>query len=473
VFYDDDELEAVRRRSRRRIRLLVVLIELVVCALVIVPVAILDRFYRPGALQPLLDRAVAGTEARLTYGDLVMLPVGRWLDPGAWRFAVTGLAFRADDPKKPEWSVRRITMALPIPRPSAEGRVIHWSTLHADGLAIHAHQQRPPEPWTPKAGGLVVALAADRVEIHGASFDAPEDPPLGVVAAPSIDGVLERVVFRPGSREVSADGAVTAPSFRTGAITVTDVKLPTFRLERSSLHLDGTVDFAGSVAKVRGDVRRFHVRSEVTLDVTLQGASVGRIVETATGRDSPFSGKIDLDLHVEAGGERPRGAAMMDGLARVYEGRIQLDPRTRYLVLDALRLVPWVRLNAWKQVELEEMRGRATLTRGTVTLKDLSYPVGQRDLRLDGTISPSDLYLLVRLGPPPAQAVKPGKAGLGVVIEGARGRPASEGGSPTAIRLAKKEELLKQRPWLPLTREERRALRAEAEAAARGPGRRR
>src|SRR5690606_33421727 len=131
--------------------------------------------------------------------------------------------------------------------------------------------------------------------------------------------------------------------------------LPVFRMDRSSLHLDGTVDFAGSVATVVGDIRDFHVKSAVTLDVALRGASVHRIVQTATGRDSPFSGRLDLSLHVEAGGTRPRGGAEMDGRARLYDGRIQLDPNTRYLVLDTLRLLPWVRLNAARQVELEEM----------------------------------------------------------------------------------------------------------------------
>ncbi|MCB9680018.1 MAG: hypothetical protein H6733_00975 [Alphaproteobacteria bacterium] len=435
--YDADELEGIRRRSRRRFRPWVAGPLVVVLLLVTLPFAVLDRLYRPGGLQPLIDRASRGGGGHLRVDDVEMLPVGTWRDVASWRFVASGVGFTPVDPKKPDWSVRRITMTVPSLRRDG-GRVIHWKRLDGTGLVIHAHQQRPPPPWEP-GSGPIAALSTDLLVVHDALYDAPEDPPLGRAHVEGIVGSVRHVVYRPGSRSVSGEGSLRAASFLTGSITLDHLDLPTFTLDDSSLRFDGSVGFAGNRARLSGDVKTFHIKPDVSIRVDLTGARLRGIVEVATGRDSPVDGRIDLVLTVRAGGKLPRGGAIMTGQVRLEDGRLQLERDTRYVILDLIRIAPWVRLNAARQVEFETMFGEVELRRGTVTLKDLRYPINQRQLRLDGTIDQRDLYLLIHLLAPADHAERPG---LGAVIETGDGR--------LGFRLATRNELLGATPWVPL-----------------------
>jgi hypothetical protein len=317
---------------------------------------------------------------------------------------------------------------------------IHTGALNVAGLAIHAHQQRPPEPWTPK-DGVVQFILADVVHIRNASFEAPPDPPLGGASAVGIAGTLSELVFAPGRREVSASGHLRVRSFTTGNITVTDGDLRTFRLDRSTLHLGGTYTFAGAPGTVDGEIRTFHVRSEVELRATVKGAGLNEVIRTATGDDSAIDGRLDLDLMVYAGGERPRGSSLLTGSVALREGRIQLGRNTRYVVLDALTLLPWVDLNAYNQVEFQPMDGEIELTRGRVVLKGWTYPVGKRRIRVDGTLDDGDLYFFVRLLPREDLAEEdPSRRGVGMLMWGDRDQQ--------QFKLATQEDLSAEQPWV-------------------------
>jgi hypothetical protein len=451
--FDDEELARIRR-GPARLRWWVVGPMYVLFALLACLAWPLDLINDPDALRARVRSSFKG-DFSVDFTDFVMLPVGSWLEPASWRFALTGLSFRPGDPKKPDWSTRRITLTLPEPRRSPDGWVAHFPWLRVSGLEIHAHQQRPPPPWEPVAG-VVDAITADVVEIVSASFDAPDDPPIGAAAVEGIRGVLTDLVFRPGRREVSAVGEVRIARFTTGAISVHSVHLPNTRLVRSTLTFGGTFRYGQSPGRFSGEVRTFHVRSAVDLEVSLFEASLKDVVATATGSESQVDGSLDLELRVQAGGDRPRGQAMIDGHARMRDGRIQLAKDTRFIVLDLIRIAPWVKLNVWNQVVLGDVEGGVSFTRGTATLRGFSYPAGKRTIRMDGTINPEDLYFLVRLMP---REGSERRAGFGVVLSGQPGRQ--------RVRLARSEDMLKPDPWLPVEQVE-----AEPEGAARRQGRR-
>lgn len=436
-----EEMTSARRgraRAPRRVRLSRLLVWLLLGLLGSIPVAVLWTWNRPAEVQRWIDRLSGDAPFRLTIEEVVFLPVGSLTRPWSWKMAVTGLAFTPRDPKKPSWKVERGTMPLPQPRRVDGGRWwLHWTDLEVDGLVIEAHQQRPPPPWEP-ATPPVARLTVDRVRVRRARYSAPEDPPLGAARMVGIRGDLVDLVYDPGAREVSASGSLWAAGFESGNIFIEDIDAPMFRLDKSSLHFEGGFTFGGNPGELRGTIHTFHVKPRVAIRARLNGADVSDVVQTATGRESPVAGLLDLDLSVEAGGDRPRGCARMTGAVEWREGRIRLDPRTRYLVLDLIRVAPWVRLNAHQEIELSDAQGLVTLTRGTFTLRDLRYPAGNRPIRLDGTIASERLWLLVRLIP---RVAPEDRLGLAVAVEG--GRQAQK------VRLATRGDVFRARPWLP------------------------
>jgi hypothetical protein len=277
------------------------------------------------------------------------------------------------------------------------------------------------------------------VYVRDASFAASEDPPLGAVEVAGIRARLAEVRFDPGAREVSARGVATATRLTTGAVTVSAIDLPVFSFDRSSLHLEGGFRFAGADATVIGDIDRFHVKSEVKLSVAMAALPLRAAVHAATGRESPLDGTLGLRMTVRSGGSLPRGGAVIEGSGRWLDGTIQLGPRTRYLVLDLLRVAPWVDVDASRRVLLEDMKGSFRFTRGTAELRELTYPAGARTIRVDGSVSRGTFYAMVRLLP-----LRPerGRPGLGVVLSGGTGEQ-------LGVRLVEKADVQRPEPWLP------------------------
>lgn len=442
---DDEELAGWRGWKPRRLRAVVVLVEVLLALVAVVPFAVVDQVYRPGGLQPLIDRFLGGRGFRLTVDDVVFLPVGRVLDPDTWALAtdtwavaVTGLGFEPADGKKPRWSVRYGTIEPSLARTPDRRWVFGLGDAVVTGLVIEARQQRPPPPWTP-AVLPVAQIRADSVHIRDASFTAPEDEPLGAVEVVGIRARLADVRYDPGAREVSAGGTATASRLTTGAITVTAIDLPVFGFDRSSLHLEGGFRFAGADATLVGDIERFHVKSAVKLNVAMAALPLRAAVEAATGRDSPLDGTLGLRMTVRSGGDLPRGGAVIEGSGRWLHGTIQLGPKTRYLVLDLLRVAPWVDVDAARRVLLKDMKGSFRFTRGKAELRDLTYPAGERTIRLDGSVSRGTFYAMVRLLP---RRPERGRPGLGVVLTGGTGEQ-------LGVRLVEKADVQRPDPWDP------------------------
>jgi hypothetical protein len=426
------------KRPPPRVRGWLAVLLVVPFALVAALVWLVELVSTPEGVQWILDQATASAPFTLTVDDLEALPVGVWTDPGSWQVVVDGLAFAPRDPKKPSWRVTRARMGLPELVFTDDGIGLHFETLRVSGLAIEAHQQRPPPPWQPKEGGLAL-LSVGSVEILDASYYAPPDDPIGQAKLVGIRGSLRDLVWRPGVREVSAEGSLQVDEFVTGAISLTEVRLDPFRLARSNLHFEGDFRLGASRGVLAGDILTFHKKSDVTLDVQLDDADVGDVVETATGTRGPVEGRLDLSLIVYAGGDRPRGRSLLDGTVRLRDGRIQLGDQTKYIFLDLIRIAPWVKLDAYNRVMLEDLHGRIQFTRGTVELRKLSYPAAKRELRVDGTIERERLHLLVRLGPPPN---RPDNPGIGIVLYGNT--------TEQRFRFATREDLTRPEPWKPI-----------------------
>ncbi len=440
--YDPEEAARILR-GPPRLRPWVVVVCLLLVTPVLLAVAVIDQLNKPERIEYWLSHAFKDGPFRLSLRDLEVLPpTGPWDDPESWSFAVTDLSFRPNDPKKPEWSAQRVLLGLPRIERAPQGYVLHFRMLRVSGLAIQAHQQRPPPPWEP-VEGIIHAIRVDDVEIFDASFDTPPDEPLGPANTHGIRGRLKDLLYAPGLREVSAVGAVHLDDFTTGAITIDDVELSEFELDHSTLRFVGHFFLGKRRASLDGEIADFHIKSKVDLHVRIEGVQLVEIVKLATGNEGPVQGVLDLDVRVQAGGNRERGKSQIDGVVRLTDGRVQLGRTVRPMFLDIIRVAPWVKLNSYNQVELEEMRGRIGFTRGTATLKELTYPAGRRQLRVDGTIGTDELYMLIRLMPPPERSDRPGIGGL---LWGPPNNP--------RFRLARSEDMLREAPWEPLQQPE-------------------
>jgi hypothetical protein len=432
--YDPSELEKLRRPPGR-LRAWVVAAQVLWFGLLASVAVPLDLLNHPDEILELVDEAFVG-DFRVGFDDFVMLPVGDWYAPSSWRFLLSGLNLRPEDPKKPDWRAARILLSMPKPRRSGDRWVVHFDWLRVSGLEIHGHQQRPPPPWEP-VDGIVTAITADVVEVQSTSFDVPDDPPIGAARLTGIRGVLREVVFRPGHREISAVGSVKVSEFTSGSIAVRDAVLDDVVLERSSLSFSGGFEYGRTHGRFQGEIKQFHIKAAVELKVQLGGADLGDVVNTATGNESPVDGDLDLQLVVYTGGDLPRGGALIVGDALMRNGRIRLGADTRFIVLDIIRIAPWVRLSPEREVMLEDVDGTIIFTRGTVTLKEFAYRAGKRTIRVDGTIG-EELYMLVRLMP--KEDAEPGRAGFGMVLFGTTGNP--------KFRLARREDMTKTDPWI-------------------------
>jgi hypothetical protein len=344
--------------------------------------------------------------------------------------AVVGLQFEPRDLTKTEFRIERITVAPPDLRLAYEQRHLHFRWARVVGLAIQAHQQRPPPEWQVQPGELSM-ISADVVELWDASFDAPEDPPIGAAHVDRIYGRIDDVRYHLPRRELTGTGSLWAPEFTTASITVTDVNLPVFRAEASNAFFEGEVMFGDTPTTITAELLNFHRKSEVTLDVAFQGAPVETVVEVASGERSPLVGRLDADLTVHAGGGLPRGGAWMEGDVSLTQARIPLGKDVGNFIKDVIRIAPWLKLSSNDDVELGDMTGRIRLNRGSVDVSRLTYQAPKRQIELHGHIDPEDLMLVLRLVPKKDPEKKPG---LGLVMYGT---PAKY-----LFRVAKKEDLL-------------------------------
>jgi len=426
--YTDAQLDKVRRDASRRLRWWVVLLQLLPFSVWMGLVAGLDFLQRPDDVRWfMVHRAMAKAPVTVSWSDVSATPAGTLTDWTSWRFVLLGFQFNDKDPLKPDFEIGSVVFDLPEPQllegcPTHVmqfGRFkdcrfdLHFDTLRGVGLRIQAYKQRPGPKWTEKTPALR-QLAGTHVKIFDAGFNAPKDDPIGEADIQGMNGDFHDVSYNIGARLVNGPGELTGRAFRTGGVFVHDIHLPQVLIRDSSLFMEGTLKLGEALGKVQGQILEFtRPPPAVTMHLSLSGANLKEVVHAATGENSPVDGALDLELTVQAGGDRPRGQSEISGSANLRDGRIELDRRSKYLIVDLVRVAPWVRLNANYEIELREMRGDIQFTRGRVTLKGLTYPAGKRSLRVDGRIKPDDIYFLVRLLP---REDRPEQRPMGLVV---------------------------------------------------------
>lgn len=422
--YDDRDLERIRRG--RRTSLLLLAFELIIALVCALPVAGLWLIANPERIREIVAVATAPGPASVDLQDVSLIVPDPWA-PSTWWLQVERFALIPDDPDKAGFVVDRVSLSFPeLPRllagevVAARGRVV--------GLSVHARTQRA-EKWEVRPAPLR-SIAVGHVAVWGGRFRAEPDPPLGEAEMTGIWGELSDVRYHFWTRELDATGSLRASRFVTGSIEVSGVSIPRLSSKASHLRFSGGVRWTGRPMTVDGTIAGFHRRGPLTLKVHMDGGRLEKVIESATGAPSPIRGEIDLDFTVHSGGELPRGKSWMEGDIAVRDGRVPLPPDTKAVVLDLIRIAPWVDLSANNEVLLHDAKGVLRLDRGSVDIAHLEY-AGKRPIHLRGHVDAARLDLVVRIVPAKNADER---AGLGLVVTGSPEKP--------DVRLARRDELL-------------------------------
>lgn len=405
---------ARRGPARRWLTVLIVGLELIFGAVWLGAVAVVWAVTTPEILQQIVDRATEQAKFDVRLQDVEVLPTSRLLAPWTWKLAVIDLRIEPHQDHAPVITVGRAHLGMPYLSTLVSEHRVQLRTARIIGLRIEARQQQPGPDWEAKQPALE-AVGADLVEVWGASWWAPEDPPLKEGHAEAIFGELHDVVYELGPRLLSASGRLRVRRFRSGSLEVEHIVLPAVNVKDSTLGLDGRFAFAGARGRIRGEIRDFTRRASSRLEVELTGAQLADAVERATGHTSPLTGKLDAYLIVHSGGEIPRGHGWMEGSARLTDGRIPLGEEIKPFIKDLIRLAPYLTLNDRDEVQLGDMNGKMQVRRGAIILRELLYEAPRRHIQFRGEIVGPDKNLVIRFMP----ARDPDeRAGFGVVLAG-------------------------------------------------------
>lgn len=428
--YDDATLERIR--TGRRTRRWVVAIELLVATPILAYTALLWLWTTPGTVQRVIDHIIGDAPVSVQFATVDLLPHGQRWDPSTWELLFTGVQIRFDDPTRPDVDVDKVVLGVPDLGRAWSGSEVVLRRMIVVGLDIRAKQQRAPRDWEPGDSALAL-VRAERVEVWDAHFWAPYDTPLPETEVTRIFGTLTDLSFTPGDRALSGSAVLRADQFRTGTLTLDRLSFTEIAAENSNLTLKGgRYAYAGGRGTLTGTVRGIHRRATVDLRLQLTDAVAETLITASTGKPSPLRGRVDADLEVHSGGSLPRGGAWYEGQIVFQDGRLRLGRELTPFQRDLFALAPWVELDEQDQLIIGEVAGRARFTRAGVTLHELNYTAGRRDLALWGTLTPEAVALTLRALPQKKAEVR---AGWGVVIEG----------QPNAltVRVATREELLK------------------------------
>jgi len=437
-----DQVQARRTRRRRRIkRLLVTALELIVFLPLLAVLGLVWLLLTPEGLSHVLERASQDADSTVTAQGVAIHPASVWNEPQTWRVVFTGVDMVPKEANRPTIHFDRVVLSMPDVRRLWVLRELHVDQAWLIGMHIQAKQQRAAPKRERKEDALQV-LAARTVHVWDASYDAPADDPLPPAGVGGIYGQLNDVVFDPFSREVSGQAALTAQRFYTGTLVLHHIDVDSFEADKGDLVLSGgSLWWEGQHASVYGTILDIDTRARVELTVSLRGARVEQMVQSATGQASPLLGVADVDLVVHSGGELPRGGGYMDAHVELTDAILPLPDGTRGIYKDIVRLAPIAELDDQDRVILESMVGDLTLRRGTVHLHELLYeariPVVIRG-SVDATAM--DLYVRFVLGGDPSQ-----NPGRGLRLKGALTSP--------AVTWATRDELLPG--WRELRKERR------------------
>lgn len=361
-----------------------------------------------------LGLALARVPVAVTLGDVELSEDSRLFAPTSWRIALVDVRVLPEDPNQPEVWVDRAYLEGWRPRRLLR-RELAFAEARVVGLRVVKRRQRPPKAWVPRRGALT-AVVADRVEVWDAGYRADADPPLPGVEVRGIYGDVEDLRYDPRFREVSGRATARAAAFAVGALDLSRLVATELTARASSLELAGAARFGGSPVRFHGTVAEFHRRARVSLNATLEDASLAAVVRAATGRDSPLDGTLDANLVLTSGPPLPRGGAVLEGDARLRGGRLDAEAEPKPFVRELLWLGAWVDLDEDRRLVLGDLEGRIRIRRGVVELEDFVYETEHRTLRIEGSIDEErgvDLLLW--------QKPRSGLPPLGIVVTGQRG----------------------------------------------------
>ncbi len=459
---DPDQLTSRPKQPRKKrwpVRPLVLLLQLILAALIVLVGAVVDFVTHMDRVQVLLDRALDKPEIEvwINIDDAMLAPIGDWKDPTSWTVLVHGLHVEAKVIKAPDlfFDFARADHIHVVPRD--DGAAMHIEEAWVDGLWVLTHQQKYPEPWTPKYSALK-SISAGIGHVRRFRFTAPEDDPAPPIRIDGVFGTVWNLEYRFEPRELDLVASATGESLSIGDVSAHHLRTADFRIESSSIFFKGHGWFLDRrVDVLHGEVLTFHIRPRTSVDVRVVDFDLGAAISSITDQPSPIQARLDATLNIRSGGELERGDFRIFGDAVVREGRLQLDPRTKYVILDAIRLIPWVNLNAQNQVVLDTLKGQVYFSPEEVQLRSLTYRVSRRLLEVNGTLSGDDLYFLIRLHPPERLADR--RVGLGFILTGTTERQ--------EVRLADRFDMLRDDPWRPLPTAAREKLEDLEEAEVR------
>jgi hypothetical protein len=372
-----------RPRPRRWLRIGALTVLLLVVSLVSV---VLWAANRPAVIQAIVRWLVDDPAITLTFDDLA-------IDPLTGHVTMTGVLFAHTDPMTP--TVRISALGVSVPMPSDFGHTLSIAEAEVVGLDIHAHRQRPAPAWEPSDPWLREIQVAN-THIHGATWRADRDAPLEVAAVTGITGQIADLRYVVGPRLLSGTAELKAQRFRSGALILTGLAL-TVTAEDSDVHWkNGRFRLAGGTGVLSGKVSGLFRTPTVRLDGTVTTLRLERLIEMATGQQSPLKAEVSGDVTVRTGGAMKRGDASIDAELHVTNAHLPLDLAPEGLVRAALRVTPLVRVDALDEIHLRELTGKIGFYRGRVTIDRLLY-ASRREVRVDGVIDATDgVRLLVR-----------------------------------------------------------------------------
>lgn len=431
--YDDATLERIRRRSPwTRVRIIGELAIFLILSLLTLLAWVGST---PAGMNAALALATRQGRAAIAVEDVELLPGGDWRRPETWRWALIGLEIRPKAHDRRLTRMGRVVLGLPAWRPLWEERRAVFGEVRIVGLEVERKEQSaPPEPEDPRKGALVWEAA--RLEIWDARYHAAPDPPFGEALVSQIYGEILNFRYEREGRKLSGEGSLRAQRFLTGAVDVTDLRLPKLQAVDSRIEMqDGSFRYGGSPASISGHIERAFQRAEIDFQVHLRRANLARVIAAATGRPSPLSGTLDFSFRVHSGGETI-GGAWMEGRAVVRGGVLELGADVSTRTREILEIAPFLESDAEGNVVLGAIDGTLYIDRRQVILREMTYQAPRRTLQLRGKLSPKEQNLVLRVVPHREAATRPG---LGVVMS-------REGSDSPRFRLATREELLPGAP---------------------------
>jgi hypothetical protein len=389
----------------------------------------------PEGLRHVIARLVGDAPIDVTFEDVAISPASTWYRPAQWRVIVSGLNVKSEAANV---RITWLDLGFPDLVKAWATREVRFDHLEASGLDIQT-TVRPPIPWQPKETALAL-LASEVVHVRGGHLRVDREEGFDAVIGHEIEGDLTDVRYAPGPREIWANGSLRASGFDYGLAKMYGIEVPAVVATGGDVEFKGAkYAFGDGGGSISGEITSLQHEPDVHLTVHLD-ARAEALFDAATGKTSPFTGRLIADLDVVSNGAR-KGDAQMEGTAKLHGAKLVLGDDINGFVLALLKQAPWIQVDTINRVLFGDMEGRIKVRPGSVEIERLLYHSYDADkpsqIEIGGKLDEGLFNFVVRLVP----RKHPEKAGFGIVIFG----------QPHAVdvRLAHKVELLDLKPLPP------------------------